>query len=72
MAMKVSFQGTPYWLLAPPDGDFGALAPLYHCDAEGNLLPVALAEGAAMYLYEDGNISREGEIVGARGDLKPL
>jgi len=79
MAVKVSFQGTPYWLQNQPDGDFGALAPLHHCDVQGDLLPEIielLVNGgiveAAMYLYEDGNISREGEIVGKREDLKPL
>jgi hypothetical protein len=72
MAVKVSFQGRTYWLLNQPDADFGPIALLHHCDERGFLLPIGLSEGAAMYLYEDGNISRDGEIVGKREDLTPL
>lgn len=72
MSERVKFQGTEYWLLCEPDGDFGPIAPLEHCDESGNLLMDAAFYVSFAHLWEDGRISRYGTIIGTREDLEQV
>lgn len=66
--VRVAFDGEQLWWLENDDGS-GALAPLEHCDEDGNV--VCLGESYA-HVFRDGNISRYGEIIGHRDDLVRL
>jgi len=70
MSTKVEFQGTQYWLQNEPDTDFGALAPLEHCDESGNILMEHCFSISFAHLWPDGNISRYGMPIGKREDLR--
>jgi hypothetical protein len=72
MSTKVEFQGTQYWLMNEPDTDFGALAPLEHCDDSGELLLKHCFSVSFAHLWPDGHISRFGRMIGTREDLKVL
>lgn len=69
-SVKVRFQGTEYWLMCAPDGDYGPLAYIEHCDDEGEIkLESALSESFA-HCYPDGRIIRYGRQIGTRNDLE--
>lgn len=71
MSVRVKFEGVEYWLMCEPDGDFGALAPIEHCNAEGHIdtLEHALSESFA-HLFPDGRLMRHGQQIGTREDLE--
>ena len=68
MNIKVKFRGETYWFLTKADGDFGPLAPLNHCDNEGNVTQF-WAESFA-HVGEDGKIRRYHSVIGTREDLE--
>jgi hypothetical protein len=71
VSVRVRFQGTEYWLLCDPDGDFGALAPLHHCDEAGQVNSLeAVFEGSFAHVYRDGRILKQGQQIGVREDLE--
>jgi len=66
--VRVELDGEQLWWLQNDDGS-GALAPLEHCDEDGNV--VCLGESYA-HVFSDGNISRYGATIGHRDDLVRL
>jgi hypothetical protein len=73
MSVKVKFQGTEYWLLVEADGDFGALAPLKHCDEDGHVNSLeAVLEGSFAHLFPDGRLLQRGRQIGTREDLERI
>jgi hypothetical protein len=70
-SIKVRFQGVTYWLLCEPDGDYGPLAFLEHCDERGKIngLDSALSDSFA-HLFPDGRLMQYGRQIGTREDLE--
>lgn len=74
MSVRVKFQGTEYWLLCDSDGDFGALAPLDHCNEEGHVVDfeTAVFADSFAHLFPDGRLMRYGKQIGTREDLERI
>lgn len=72
MNRKVSFPGHGvFWFLEEPEGSGrGPLAPLGHCDENGNVsLEAAFFEDSYAQVGWDGLIRRFHEVIGKREDL---
>ncbi len=65
---KVTFQDTDYWFLEE-DGE-GPLAPLDHCDDEGEILFSKAFELSFAHVFADGNIRRFNTVIGQRAELQ--
>jgi hypothetical protein len=58
-----------FWLLLDDSGE-GPLAPLHHCDANGEVtLDAALGGTSFAHMYASGEIVRYGAVIGNRRDL---
>jgi len=66
----VSFQGIDLWFLENEDGT-GPLAPLEHCDDEGNFRSECFLEDSFAHVFEGGIIKRFGQEIGSVADLVP-
>lgn len=68
--VRIRFKGFVGWLLS--DSGFGrAIAPLEHCDSEGNVIELFAISFAHFYPERD-VISRFGEKIGTSKDLQVL
>lgn len=65
--VKVRLNGLELWWQKNADGS-GALAPLEHCDAEGNV--EAFLELSYAHVFADGAILRHNCQIGHRDDLE--
>jgi hypothetical protein len=70
MNIRVRFRGQQLWWLKDDLTPYGALAPLHHCDDEGNLF--AYFEDSFAHIFSDGRIMRYGELIGQVDDLEIL
>jgi hypothetical protein len=66
----VSFQGIDLWFLEGEDGT-GPLAPLEHCDDQGNFKWWCFTEDSFAHVIEGGIIKRYGREIGTVSDLVP-
>jgi hypothetical protein len=68
---KVKILGHEFWYLPDEeDSPNGPIAPLHHCDDEGNLDPLTMfSTETYAHVFEDGSISRHGEKIGNIIDL---
>lgn len=67
MSIKIEFKGVQYWFLGDSFKEDGAIAPLEHCDAKGNVK--VLEESFAHYFARQDRILRYGGIIGSKKDL---
>lgn len=69
MTKLVIFNGTKYWYIK--DDNHGPLAPLEHCDENGNIkdFETGLFAESFAHVFPDGNIMRYGKVIGTENDL---
>jgi hypothetical protein len=71
--VKVRFHGMVLWFRpSEPDADFGPLAPLEHCDENGNLRPGAEFQDSFAHVYPDGSVMRYHKQIGTREEIEKL
>jgi hypothetical protein len=71
VSILVEFQGKRYWYLGESLDDLGhALAPLDHCDENGNVKLSAAFKESYAHVAEDGRIRRYRMMIGLIDDLK--
>jgi len=71
MSIKIKFEGTEYWFIGDSLDESGAIAPLEHCDREGQILPEkCYGPSFAHYYPHSDTINRFGQIIGKRKDLE--
>lgn len=70
--VKVEFDGLMLWWITDDELE-GALAPLNHCDEEGEIADLETAlflhGDSYAHVFEDGRIMRYGRQIGTRNDL---
>jgi hypothetical protein len=66
---KVNFPGHGIFWFLDDGGEDGPLAPLEHCDKDGNLLSKHTFSIAYAHFFSDGRIMRWGEEIGRKEDL---
>lgn len=79
MSVRVRFEGVEYWYLGDDLTDLDhSLAPLDHCDAQGNLTSEAVVncirgkDESFAVVDRQGDIMRHHEKIGVVGDLKMI
>ena len=68
---KVNIHGHDFWYL-PTNEDCpnGSIAPLHHCDANGELDPLMMFSSETYaHVYDDGIINRHGREIGKIDEL---
>ena len=68
MNIKVKIEEKEYWWLNEGDGT-GAIAPLEHCDEEGNLKPECAFEISFAHVYQGGRVQRFHKEIGNISDF---
>lgn len=71
-SIKVNIDGQDYWFLQETDGG-GPVAPLIHCDKEGNLnIANMFSSDTFAHVGSDRIVRRYGAILGKIDDFIPL
>lgn len=66
--MKIRLHGEEYWLLAASLAEAGAIAPLWHCDEEGEL--IEWTEISYAHYYPDHGVMRFHEKIADPSDIE--
>ena len=66
--MRIKLQETEYWLLADSLDEDGAIAPLDHCDENGNI--VEFLELSYAHYYPERGVLRFGNKIADREDIE--
>ena len=73
MSVLVEFQGRRYWYMGDSLSDLNhALAPLEHCDEDGDITFEHCCSESFAHVYSNGRILRFGHQIGVIGDLKEV